>query len=147
MRRPATTLPLEADGFNLTPLIDVSFLLLVFFMLVTDLSGADRDPVRLPVSPASEPDDISVAPQIVLTVDESGGIRIRGRRMSRDALRNELKALARLSPHPARPGVSALNVLIRSDGAAAYRHVQEVLRLCGEMRIERVSLGTNRGER
>ena len=144
MRLRTTTLSPEAEGFNLTPLIDVSFLLLVFFMLVTDLSGADRDPVRLPDSPASVPDHAPAGPQVVLTLDETGNILLRGRRLSGSGLRNELSALARLHPHPTRPGVSALDVRIRSDGAAAYRHVQDILRVCGELEIERVSLGTKR---
>ena len=33
---------------NLTPMIDVSFLLIVFFVLVSRISGGERTPMELP---------------------------------------------------------------------------------------------------
>ena len=49
MARDRRRLPLAEISANLTPMIDVSFLLIVFFVLVSRLSDAEQSPLALPV--------------------------------------------------------------------------------------------------
>ena len=63
---------------NLTPLIDVVFLLLIFFMLSTRFIDEGRLQLRLPeagvVPEATEADDT-----VVIEVTAQGGYRVNGR--------------------------------------------------------------------
>ena len=54
---------------NMTPMIDVVFLLIIFFMIITDLTQQDLEELKLPVAMqcvADEPDPDVVRPVINL---------------------------------------------------------------------------------
>jgi biopolymer transport protein ExbD len=42
--------PAAAEGFSLTPMIDVTFQLLIFFMLVSDMSQSQIELLTLPIA-------------------------------------------------------------------------------------------------
>ena len=65
---------------NMTPMIDVTFLLIIFFMVVTELSRLEVDQnVRLPHIDMSVLDREPDPGRLVLNVDRSGNIRAFGR--------------------------------------------------------------------
>ncbi len=126
MSLPRDSEPIAA---NLTPMIDVVFLLIVFFVLVSqivEVENVDLDLPR-PQDPASElPGE---QPRIVINVlpDEAGragGYRMANRRYSADtagmaSLATSLAALYREKP--------ALGVNLRADRSTQYRWVEPVL--------------------
>ena len=91
-------IPRYADkraGLNITPLIDVVFILLVFFML----AGAVRPSDPFPVTPAEtrSPQEGDAEPFIVL-IDADGRIALNGEPLRRDALAEAVRAALARAP-------------------------------------------------
>lgn len=97
--------PRRARRQNLTPMIDVVFLLLVFFMLASRF-GNDR---TLPLATGTGAATTPAAVLRLIELDASGGLSLNGHPITTAEL---APALAALSPDPAAP------VVLRGKGAA-----------------------------
>ena len=60
----------ETSGFDLTPLVDVVFLLLIFFMLSTTFIVAPGIKVKLPKSSSTEISREKKEVRVVMTTDD-----------------------------------------------------------------------------
>ena len=101
----------EEPRIDITPLIDVVFLLLIFFMVTTTFQQETRLKVDLPEAVSGAP---SVRQErIVLEVSAEGGYQLQGEAVesSREALR---AALAALGPAGERP------LVLQADGKAPH---------------------------
>ncbi len=97
--------PRRARHPNLTPMIDVVFLLLVFFMLASRF-GTDR---TLPLATGAGAASETPAVLRLVELDAGGGLRLNGHPITAAEL---APALTELSPDPAAP------VVLRGKGAA-----------------------------
>ena len=89
-RVPQSALP----GFQITPMLDVVFLLLCFFVATSVYSQWENEiSVRLPSAVSGETPD-RLPGEIVVNVDAAGAIRVNGRELSREELGTRLRALA-----------------------------------------------------
>jgi len=138
---------------NLTPMIDVVFNLIVFFMLITDLTQKDLDAVTLPRAERSTPDlppDLRVIVNVTKAEDwaRTGDVRVRvgGRDLSPEGLRDLLYRRAELD-RPEAGGPSEVPVLIRCDADVRWREVQWVMQACAKRpaRIYRIQFATAKG--
>lgn len=91
-----TSTSLEEDlslGIDLTPLIDVVFLLLIFFMVTTTFTASSAIPIDLP----SASSESSSAKDLTLTVSISrqGQIALNGEVLSLEQLQKRLEAEAK----------------------------------------------------
>ena len=85
----------EEVSVNLTPLIDVVFLLLIFFMVSTTFNKETRLDVELPASEQGE--SVTTPEQITVAVSASGEYTLNDNTLpdaSRDSLLQAIKALA-----------------------------------------------------
>jgi biopolymer transport protein ExbD len=125
-RRPLT------GRINMTPMIDVTFLLIIFFLLSSRLSQQEAAELDLPVAGSAQPAGDESRPRVsvnvladgrVLVGDmETGRGEISGRlRTERDRLGNDLE------------------VRIRADRAVPYGAVTPVLLACTEASIWNVT--------
>lgn len=108
----------------MAPMIDMVFLLLVFFMCVSTLAQAEKArEVALPESTESQvPEDFS--DRGVVTVDARGQAYLGDRAVSSEELRAVLgESLAR-NPR--------LRVTVRADQEASFGDIKRVLRVCSE---------------
>ena len=109
-------------GVRLTPLIDVVFILLVFFMLAS--SFLDWRGFDLALPPADAAPDPEIAP-IVVVVGPQGGLRIGGESLPRERLAERIRALRKqvperpvvLRPAARAPVQATIDVLDRLRGA------------------------------
>ena len=137
---------------DLTSLVDVTFQLLVFLLVVNDLSAKQIEDVELPdAQHATEthPDDatfvVNVLPPADVADADSPRFRINGRDVPLDELGRALRAVAELHRPPAEPGApSRAAVQIRADRGAPWRHVQLVMQECAQqdVRIQRIQFAT-----
>ena len=129
---PLKTEPIDEPNLNLTPMIDVVFLLIIFFMVGTRFTQLERQyDINLPTvsdaQPLTEkPDDI------VVNVSREGGIVVRGEAKTPEQLEAELAT--------ARENYPGQGVVIRGDAQGAYQNVMDVLVLCRRAGIAAVSL-------
>lgn len=100
----------------LTSLIDIVFLLLVFFLLTS--SFVDQQGVSITV-PEVENEGTDLLPEIAISIDEHGIIYFNGIMVSEETLLNLLKNQLKDSPNQ--------NVAIRADRHALYDSIVRVI--------------------
>lgn len=109
----------------MTPMIDMVFLLLVFFMTVSTLAQADRRvKLDLPESAQSDvPEDLS--DRGTISLDAEGTIYLGAQARSLDEMQSVIKESLELNPE--------LRIHVRADQATAYSEIKKVLRACAEV--------------
>ncbi len=108
-------------GANMTPMIDVVFLLIIFFLVSSHLARQEnRLPLDLPVASTYGPIDPESAP-LTISVDREARFRVGGDVVDLDSLRGTLADLRD------RAGLNA-SIRIRTDGAVQYQYVEPILR-------------------
>ncbi len=122
----------EEPTLNLTPMIDVVFLLIIFFMVGARFTELEREfDINLPT--VSEPRPLSDPPdRIEVNIFRNGRIKVGGKFLTVD----ELKAL--LTAAHAR--YAEQTVMIRADGRIEYQQVMDVLTICEQSGIKSSSL-------
>jgi len=129
---PLRTDSLEEPQLNLTPMIDIVFLLIIFFMVGTRFSEIEQQyDIELPTAAAVEP-MTSRPDALVLNVARSGEIMLNGEKLNLAELQTTLEA--------ARAAYAEQTVLIRGDGDGTYQSIVDVMEACHKARIHRFSL-------
>jgi biopolymer transport protein ExbD len=77
----------KTNGLNLTPLIDIVFLLLVFFLLTTHFIEEDGIGVRLPSAASVTTRDRN---EVAVAITREGDLFVEGQRLGLDALAEKL---------------------------------------------------------
>ena len=96
------------NNMSITPLVDVVFLLLLFFALTLHFSPEEAISVELPISSAAEKQSES---EIMLTVTAQGALHLNGKTLGGESLERELAKLR--EPDDAR------SVQVRADEQVA----------------------------
>jgi len=113
----------EADeevGITLTSLIDVIFLLLIFFMVTTTLIEPFRRlDIQLPEAKAATAETKSIP--VTIEIGEKGEISLNGERVDGSALESRLKAMEKELKRTA---------IVRADRRLDYGRVVGVLGIC-----------------
>jgi biopolymer transport protein ExbD len=122
-------------ALSLTPLIDVVFLLLIFFLVATRFAQEDRElDVVLPSASAAVP--LTVQPkELFINIDKDGGFFVDGRTMSCDELRDAIERAVADNP-------VNQSVIIRADKRVAFDFVVVVMDLCNQVGVHDYSVTT-----
>jgi biopolymer transport protein ExbD len=127
-RRRRTTRP----GFNMTPMIDIVFLLIIFFMTVTQVSEVNKEVLDLPKLQGSEDQKATV---LTVNITADGEIRISGRAIDFSTLVSLIES-EKLRLGDAR----LLTVNVRTDQRGTSRATNEVVRTLGELDIRKIRI-------
>ena len=119
---------------NITPLIDIVFLLIIFSMVLSQFSKLRAAKVRLPEAHKGVDPSPALAGRVVVNVLFGGRVVVFGRTHSQESLDRLLAARA------AQSGPDGVSVLIRGDRHAPWRVVSRILKLCAARGIERVKV-------
>jgi len=135
---PARTRTTRAHGdirLNLTALVDVTVLLLTFFMVGNQFASAERVEMEIPRPDDSLARDKRVTEPAVINILDRGPDRPPGYQIG--PIR--VDSLAELSHQlaAARRHTSQLEVILRADRRLSYQRVREVMELLGEHEISR----------
>jgi biopolymer transport protein ExbD len=123
----------DEDGLLLTPLIDMIFLVVIFFMLNATLSLNPAIRVDLPPAYTSQ---AVIEDQIVVTLSRSGELYIGRSQVSLERFTAELKQeLSRLGLR---------KMILRADEATPYKLVVEIMDLARLSGLEAIALVTTR---
>jgi biopolymer transport protein ExbD len=123
------------SSLDLTPLIDVVFQLIIFFLVATEFDSEDRElDVTLPK--ASEARPLTAEPEeVFVNIDREGKYFMNGKTCSLDeveALLREAKVNNPLSQ----------SVILRADKSVALDHVVAVMNLCNKVGMADYTLTT-----
>lgn len=118
--------PTSSLVFNMTPMIDIVFLLIIFFMTVSQITRTVDHPVELPR--VVEGDAKSQSATVTINLSEEGAIIIAGKKMSLDAtIKAMQKQLVKMDNDPQR-----IRIQIRCDRRCESRFVNQLInRLAG----------------
>jgi biopolymer transport protein ExbD len=124
----------EAD---MTPMIDMTFQLIAFFMVLINFSDAEtNERIKLPSSQLAKPPDAPLAEPITLQLTKEGTVLYAGEEIAvggmRAALQRERALLERL-----RKPISAATIIIRADAETKTGVVQELIRVSQEVGFEK----------
>ena len=112
----------EKPAINLTPMIDIVFLLVIFFMVGTKFSEVEQQ-LELTVPEVSS--EASASPAIhrhVVAVFKNGAVSLDGELMDLQQLESQLTV--------EKQNGDVTNVIIRGDAEAAFQNVAAVLSVC-----------------
>ena len=125
-------------GIEITPLIDVVFLLLIFFMVSSNFVQKQVVSVTLPTSEAATASESNT---IEIVLDTSGTYFVAGEPVGneRDQLLNALRSVVGSLDAQA---LSEQPVEIRADASATHQSVVRALDVCATLGLVRVSLAT-----
>lgn len=112
--------PEEDVGISLTSLIDVIFLLLIFFMVTTTIiDPSKRLDIQLPEAKAANPEAKAI--RVTIEMSAGGEIFLNGERVEIKTLESRLMELGRGEKKTA---------VVRADRRLGYGRVVEVLGIC-----------------
>lgn len=124
----------EAESLNMTPLIDVVFLLLIFFLVATSFQRIQRElQVDLPSAKAAGTVSMDIRP-IAVTVSRDGKVTMAEKEVPIDELPERLREAVASAKKP--------RVFVRGDAKAFHEDIVLVLSACQEAGITDVSLAT-----
>jgi biopolymer transport protein ExbD len=126
-------------GIDITPFVDVVFLLVIFFMVSTTFTKESRLTLQLPtadVAPTEAPEQ-----SIEISVDREGGYAINGIALvnrQRDTLVRGLRELA--------AGNTDTPLTIRADGKASHQAVVTAMEAAGNAGFAHLNITTQQPE-
>lgn len=121
-------------SIELTPLIDVVFLLLIFFMVSTSFVREARIAVDLPEAAGDAPDG-EAGP--ALSIDAAGGYAVNGRALADGEVATLVGALRPLARADGRS-----QLLIAADAGATHRAVVRAMDAARRAGIARIDIAT-----
>lgn len=125
---------IASPSLDLTPVIDMVFLLLIFFLAATTFQQNEREMnVALPSAAAVMPISAALR-EIVVNVDEKGAIIVGGKPMQAEELRELIAGAVANNPEQ--------KVSVRGDRKAAYEHIVRVLDTCKAAGVQEPYLDT-----
>jgi biopolymer transport protein ExbD len=121
-------------GFQLAPMIDMTFLLLIFFMVTTKISKEQvKVDIKLPTAAnATIPNDLSN--RDVISIDGEGNYHIGRRRTDKKELTSYLKERFKVTP--------PLRIYVRADKDTPGKQIKELMRIASEAGAVNVIFGT-----
>jgi biopolymer transport protein ExbD len=133
---------------NLTPILDMVFQLITFFVLVINFKSAEMDlTLKLPVVGSARPvDSKGQRDLLVLNIENTGNLKIYGRSIPN--IDSYLRGEAQVSMLAARMTAADLEsgeelpttIVIRADRATPFRMLNRVIKACQENGFRRFAL-------
>ena len=107
------------SDLELAPMIDVVFLLLIFFLVTWQFARFERD-MDISVPAADELDEgARTVNEIIINVQEDGTVILNGTEYDEEQLLARLSVIAEIDADQA--------VILRGDSEAAFQHIIDVL--------------------
>jgi len=120
---------------NLTPLIDVVFLLLIFFMVSTTFDKQAKLNIVLPEASSAKQEQQAEA--IVVAIDASGNFYINDRQLVNAQARTLKLALVKVMGNRKNPPV-----ILRADAKTTHESVVRVMDTLAQMGLTKLSIAT-----
>ena len=124
----------DSPTLELTPIIDMVFLLLIFFLVTTTFQQTEREmKIALPEAISAGPISMSLR-ELVINVERDGTIVVSARPISQDDLRTLIGEAVAGNPNQ--------KVTVRGDRETPYANIVTVLDICKGAGIQEPYLDT-----
>ncbi|MBQ0741922.1 MAG: biopolymer transporter ExbD [Pseudomonas sp.] len=128
----------DEASVNLTPLIDVVFLLLIFFMVSTTFTRETQLKLDLPQAASGQQVDSAETQQIELVISATGDIAINQKALAAPSMDTLKTALQRESA-----GDNSLPLIITADAQTPHQAVIMAMDAAGQLGFTRLRLTTS----
>lgn len=123
----------EEGPVNLMPMIDMVFLLLIFFLVATTFAQEERD-LRIQLPGTAAPQPLSAPPQqLIVNIQADGTPIVATKKCTYDELAQLLVRIAREQPDR--------EVLIRADERCLHKYPAAAARICRQVGINEFKIG------
>src|SRR3954451_13478346 len=122
----------EIPSLNLTSMIDVLFLLIIFFMVATKFDEMERNVQVAVPEVAQAGEDVAPKQPLVVSVLPDGHLELDGAAVTPQELTSRLAA--------ARTPLTEPTVVIHGDAKCPFQHVAEALGACRQAGISELSI-------
>ncbi|HBM78269.1 MAG: biopolymer transporter ExbD [Roseibacillus sp.] len=121
---------------QLAPMIDIVFLLLIFFLVTWQFSRSEQDSkVKVPTSSQGK-DETRAISEINVNIRQSGELVINGEVLTEKQLLTKLRAIVEVYQNQP--------VRLRGDGEITYQTLMGVIDICQQAGIWNISFATRR---
>ena len=123
------------DDINITPMLDLAYVLLVIFIIMTTASVQG---IKVDLPKASAVVSLSKPQTQVITVANNGNIYLNAYPVSMQDLENRLRTQKALTPE--------FPIVLKGDAAVQYAKVMDVLDMLRQLELSQVGLVTGRAK-
>lgn len=132
-----------AEG-DMTPMIDMTFLLIAFFMVLINFTEADQNErIRLPSSELAKPPETPFQLPITLQLTKEGTVLFIGEEVPVA----DLKSPLRWEREVLGDSAADATIIIRADADAKTGKVQELMKICQDTGFEKFALRAKQEEK
>jgi biopolymer transport protein ExbD len=127
--------PIAANALSMTPLIDVVFLLLIFFLVASQFAQENVQlPLKLPSAASALP--MTIDPQVmVVNVNNEGRFFVEGEYLQDESLKSKIQQAVQDNP-------INQTIVIRGDRNVPYQSIVTVLDICHAAKVPSYKLTT-----
>jgi biopolymer transport protein ExbD len=133
---------LEQSEGDLTPMIDMTFQLIAFFMVLINFTEVEQDQrITLPASELAQPPDMPYAEPLTVQITKDQTVLFARDELEMDALLPALKREAQIiRAYGDTKKLSDVTIIIRADETIPTGVVQEAIAACQEAEFETFAL-------
>ncbi|MBN1256745.1 MAG: biopolymer transporter ExbD [Planctomycetes bacterium] len=125
----------ERHDFQIAPMIDIVFLLLIFFIVTYAMAQVENEiGIALPAAQSSE-EQSSRNNQVVVNIRSDGQVVVNRRVITQEELLDKMKYLSEFGGAP--------SVIIRADENCRYRYVVAVYDICAQAGVPQIIVRTH----
>jgi biopolymer transport protein ExbD len=127
---------------DMTPMIDIVFQLIIFFLVANDLTRKEVEELKLPQAIYGKEDKASEKDvRIIINVlkpDDVGNppkeptVKVKGKQYNLEDLKRYMRTRADMKREEGPNSASAIFVLVRADRDTPWQHVQYVMQVCAD---------------
>jgi biopolymer transport protein ExbD len=121
------------DDINITPMLDLAYVLLVIFIIMTTASVQG---IKVNLPKASDTPSLAKPKTVAITITNDGKLFLNTVPVSFQELEDQLRQKKAIDPD--------LPVVIKGDAEVQYKNVVDVLALLGKLDITQLGLVTSR---
>jgi len=117
---------------DITPLVDIVFLMLIFFMVSTSFKVASSLKLELPASQSQE--QVSEQQEVIVSISPSGQFYVQDEAVSDQELRKRILNETKGDPN--------MRIVLRADAKTQHRYVVRALDVLRGLGMGKVSIAT-----
>ncbi len=130
---------IEPTPMQLAPLVDVLFLLVIFFAVTSHYAKNEQVmDISVPAADEGQEKETRNVGEIIINIKSAGEIIVNGQQLTEEELLNKLQNIA--STYKDQP------VILRGDEVAEYKYVINVLNTCQKAGIWNIAFATRKPE-